>query len=75
MTKFFSFLKLEFHLPATSANLLLVNPREFPKSVLPGDYTQENVFLGMWTEAFRGQLATTIQQLEASKSMKEKSLC
>lgn len=47
MTKFVSFLKLKFHLPATSANLLLVNPHGFPKTVFPGDYTQENFFLGM----------------------------
>lgn len=75
MTKFVSFLKLKFHLPATSANLLLVNPHGFPKTVFSGDYTQENFFLGMWTEAFWGQLAKITQQLEASKSMKEKSRC
>lgn len=70
-----SFLSLNsFHFPATSANLL-VNSHRFPKSVFPGDYTQENVVFEMWTEAFWGQLAAIIQQLEPSKSLKEKSHC
>lgn len=75
MIKFVSFLKLKFHLFVSSPNNLGSNtPMDSLISFLSKGHLGKFSSC-MWTEAFQGQLAATMEDLKASKSKKEKYLC